>query len=99
MTDNAYQLVFNTGIFEADCWEWNQRTADNKTLPYLKTFFAAAHREWPLSLKNETSTPYGAEYNATARPDNGYLQKETVDAIANLATATARDRATITQLT
>ena len=46
--DKTYQLVFNTGIFTADCWEWIQRTADNKTLPDLKTFFAAAHREWQL---------------------------------------------------
>ena len=44
----------------ADCREWNQRTADNKTLPDLKTFFAAAHREWRLSLQNKTGTPYGA---------------------------------------
>ena len=45
VTDNAYQLIFNTGIFAADCREWNQRTADNKTLPDLKIFFAAVHRE------------------------------------------------------
>ena len=38
VTDNAYQLVLNTGIFAADFQEWNQRTADNKTLPHLKTF-------------------------------------------------------------
>ena len=49
-------------------------------------------------LQNETGTPYGAAYNATARLDNGYLHQETVDAIANLATATARDRADIAQL-
>ena len=99
VTENAYQLVFNTGIFAADCREQNQQTAENKTLPDLKTFFAAAHREWRLSLQNETGTPYGAAHNATARPDNRYLQQETVDAIANLSTATARDRAAISQLT
>ena len=48
VTDNAYQLVFNTGIFAADCREWNQRTANNKTLPDLKTFFAATYRECHL---------------------------------------------------
>ena len=57
------------------------------------------HREWRLSLKNETGTPYGAAHNATARPDDGCLQQETVDAIANLATATASNRAAFTQLT
>ena len=99
VSDNAYQLVFNTGIFAADCWEWNQRTVDNKTLPDLKNFFAAVHREWCLLLQNETITPYGAVHNTIARPDKGYLNQETVNAIANLATDTASDCATISQLT
>ena len=63
--DNAYQLMFNTGIFAADCREWNKKAVENKTLPHLKVFFVAAHREWRLSLQNETSTPYGATHNAT----------------------------------
>ena len=45
VVDNAYQLVFNTGIFAADFWEWNKQVAADKTLPYLKVFLAAAHRE------------------------------------------------------
>ena len=40
-------------------------------LPYLKTFPAAAHREWRLLMQNETGTPYGAAHNTTARPDDG----------------------------
>ena len=43
VVDNAYQLVFNTGIFAVDCREWNKRAADNKTLPHLKKF-ATSHR-------------------------------------------------------
>ena len=50
-------------------------------------------------LQNETGTPNGAAHNATAIPDDQYLQQETVDAISNLATATASNCATITQLT
>ena len=91
--------MFNTGIFAADCREWNQRASDNKTLPHLKVFFAAAHREWRLLLQNETGTPYGAAHNSTAYLDGRYLQQETVDAIANLETSTASDRAAIAQLT
>ena len=56
VTDNAYELVSNAVIFVADCWEWNQWTADNKTLPDLKTFFTDVHREWHLSLQNKTGT-------------------------------------------
>ena len=97
--ENAYQLIFNTGIFVEDCWEWNKKAADKKTLPHLKVFFAAAHREWRLLLQNNTGTPYGAAHNNTAHPDDRYLQQETVDNIANLETATTRDHAAIAKLT
>ena len=50
--DNAYQLVFNKGIFAADCWEWNKRAEADKMLSHLKVFFSAAHREWRLSIQN-----------------------------------------------
>ena len=50
-------------------------------------------------LQNETYTPYGATYNTTTLPYDGYPQKETVDAIANLETATASDHAAIAHLT
>ena len=72
---------------------------DDKTLPHLKVFFAAANREWRISIQNETGAPYGAANNTTARQDNRYLQQETVDAITNLATATASDCAAIKYLT
>ena len=62
-------------------------------------FFAAAHREWRLSLQNETGTPYGGAYNATTHLDDVYLQQETMDNIANLTKSTASDRAAIAQLT
>ena len=56
------------------------------------------HRDCCLSLQNEISTPYGAAYNATAHPDDGNLQQEMVDALANLSTAMASDSAAISQL-
>ena len=99
VVENAYQLVFNTGVFAADCWEWNKRATDDKTLPHLKVFFVVAHREWHLLIQKETGTPYGAAHNSTAHLDDGYLQQETVDSISNLATSTASDCAAIAQLT
>ena len=87
------------GIFPADCQEWNHRELDNKTLPHLKVFLAAVHREWRLLLQNDTGILYGADHNAATKLDDGYLQQETVEAIVNLATATASDRAAIAQLT
>ena len=99
VVENTYHLVFNTDIFSADCREWNKRAATDKTLPHLKVFFASAQREWCLSIQNEMGAPYGALHNAPAKPDDGYLQQETVDAIANLVTATASDHSAIAQLT
>ena len=97
--DNAYQLVLNTSIFAADCREWNKKAADDKTFPHLKVFLVAAHREWRLLLRNDNGTLYGAAHNATAHPDDGYLQQDTVEAIVNLAIATAIDCAAISQIT
>ena len=50
-------------------------------------------------LQNETSTLYGAAYNATTYPGDGYLQQEMMDALANLSIVMASDSATISQLT
>ena len=97
--DNAYHIVFNIGIFEVDFREWNNQAGSDKTLSHLKLFFNAAHREWRLSIQNGMGSLYGAAHNATENPDGSYLQQATVDAIANLAIATASDRAAITQLT
>ena len=97
--DNTYQFIFNTGIFAADCWEWNKWAADDNMLPHFKVFFVAVHRDWRLLIQNKTGAPYGAAYNATANLYDGYLQQETVDAIANLEIATASYRAAIAQIT
>ena len=91
--------MFRTGIFSVDFQECNKRLAADKTLPHLKFFFAAAHREWRLSIQNKTGAPYGAAHNATVNPDDGCLQQEAVDAITNLEIATASNFAAIAQLT
>ena len=38
VVDNAYQLVFNTGIFSDDFWEWNKRAAAEKRSPISMCF-------------------------------------------------------------
>ena len=94
-----HQLVFNKGIFTVDCQDCNKRSTADKTLPHLKVFFAATHREWGHRIKNETGAPYGLAHNATVNPDGGCLQQETVDTFANLETSTASNCAAIVQLT
>ena len=41
--ENVYHLVFNTGIFAADFWEWNKRAAADKWVPHLYVLFAVTH--------------------------------------------------------
>ena len=72
---------------------------NKKTWTGFKTFFATAHNEW----RKSQSTTTGAEFhsaNLLQEQDTTQLyQQETVDAIANLATATASDRAMVAILT
>ena len=95
----AFQLVYQTGLFVDDCKAWKCLPKQQKTWIGLKTFFAAAHKEWHKSQ----STTTGAEFhsaNLLQEEDTTQIyQQETVNAIANLATATASDRATVATLT
>ena len=42
----AFQLMFQTGIFNDDCKLWRRQPADVKTWTRFKEFFATAHQEW-----------------------------------------------------
>ena len=70
----------------------------NKNLDRFKTFFATVHNEW----RESQSTTAGAKFHSANRLQEQdamqLYQQETVDAISNLATATASNRATVTTL-
>ncbi len=94
----AFQLVFATGMFLEDCKVWKRRDAAYKTYPQFKLDFAVSHRE----LRETRTTAAGAGYqaaNSVIQSANSVYQQETVDAIANLATATVHDRETFATLT
>ena len=86
----AYQLVYATGIFLDDCKIWKRRPEAYKTWGHFKIDFTLSHRE-----HRETKvTTAGAGYQSA----NSVYQQDTVNAIANLATATAHDRQTVATL-
>ena len=60
--------------------------------------FAKAHREWRANLRL-TAGQHFPRANAVDATSVQNHQAETVDALANLATATAADRATVATLT
>jgi hypothetical protein len=88
----AYQLVFRTGIFADDCKIWKRQAAEYKTWPQFKLDFAVAYQEYSDGLE---ISPRAAGFQAEVRND----QHETIEAIANLATATAEDRRAVANLT
>jgi hypothetical protein len=88
----AYQLIFRTGIFSDDCTIWKRQPAAYKTWPQFKVDFAVAYQEYSKALD---VTPATSGFHAEETTD----QQETIEAIANLATATAEDRRAVANLT
>ena len=74
-------------------------THTTKTWIGFKTFFATARKKW----RESQSTTTGAEFHSAnllqEEDTNQLYQQETGNAIANLAIATASDRATLATLT
>jgi hypothetical protein len=96
----AYTLIFKTGLFADDCKIWRRRTTVEKTWTEFKRVFTLAHQELRESTHTSKGSGFHSANNAVTQDDfNHDIQQETVDAIANLATATASDRATVASLT
>ena len=98
----AYQLIFTTGLFLEPCRVWNRRDAGYKTWAQFKIDFALSHREF---REARVTTAGATDYanNATSDVHEGASlvdhHEETLDALANLATATAHDRQSVATLT
>jgi hypothetical protein len=94
----AYTLVFNMGLFSDACRAWQSRAIAGKTWAQFKLDLATAHREFCLT--NQTAHQSGF-HSATMMIEQGREEtiQDTVDTIAQLATATASDRGTVATLT
>jgi hypothetical protein len=94
----AYTLVFNTGLFPDDCRAWQSRAIAEKTWAQFKLDFATAHHEFRLT--NQTAQQSGFHSaNMMIEQGRDESMQDTVDAIAQLATAMASDRGTVATLT
>jgi rubrerythrin len=89
----AYQSIFRTGIFADDCKIWKRQPAAYKTWAQFKIDFRVAYKEYNESLD---IAPRAAGFHTEDYVDP---QDSTIDAIANLATATAEDRKAVANLT
>jgi hypothetical protein len=93
----AFTLVFNTGLFPDACRAWQARAIADKTWLQFKIDFAVAHREFRLT--NQTAPQYGFHSaNMMIEQICGDSMQDTFDVIAQLATAMALDRGTVSTL-
>ena len=90
--------IAKTGVFNDYLKEWNRFPLLDRTWPKFRVHFSKAHREWRanLCLTAGQHVPRANAVDATSVQNH---QVETVDALANLATAKAADRATVATLT
>jgi hypothetical protein len=94
----AYTLIFNTGLFPDACRAWQSRAIAAKTWAQFNIDFATGHQEFRIT--NQTAQQSGF-HSANMMIEQGRddSMHETVEAIAQLATATASDRGTVATLT
>jgi hypothetical protein len=90
----AYTLVFDTGLFTDACRAWQPRAIAWKTWAQFKLNFATAHREFRLT--NQTAQQSGFHSaNMMIEQGRDEAMQDTVDAIAQLETATSSDHETV----
>ena len=81
-----------------DLKEWNRFPLLDCTWLKFRVHFAKAHREWRENLRLTAGQHFPRANTVDATSVHNH-QAETVDALANLATATAADRSTVATLT
>jgi hypothetical protein len=93
----AYTIVQKTGMFTNDLKEWKRLAAAARTWPAFKIFMVERQIE---QLEHQVTARQGGYHSA-----NALLERErenynnAAEALANLATATASDRAALAALT
>ena len=98
IADTALLCVAKTGVFQDDIKNWNPKAADDKAWKAFKMFFAKAHQDWKANLCLTSGKHFPRANAVDASSSMAAHNHETVEALANLATTTAADRATVATL-
>jgi hypothetical protein len=94
----TYTLVSNTGLFPDACQAWQSRAIAGKTWAQFKLDFATAHHEFRLT--NQTAQQSGFHSaNMMIEQGRNESMQDTVESIAQLATAMASNHGTVATLT
>ena len=87
----TYQLVFQIDLFLDNCNILRRKEPADKTWTAFKVFFESSHQDW----QELQVTTAGAGFQTA---NAAVYHQDTVEAIANLATATSSDRAAVAVL-
>jgi hypothetical protein len=93
------QKIFATGHFMSACRRWNEKPTAEKTWTHFKSHFAAAHRQHKQIQGESAATAGYHSANAAVTQNEDQMAEATIDALTNLATATAADRGVVAALT
>ena len=101
LLNTAYNLVFQTNVFNKTCHDWRRLNAKQKTWPRFKTMFTEAHQDF-RDINTQGQSPYhpanAAVHNESPQEEGDTLPEDTSATLANLAAATATDRAALAAL-
>ena len=99
IVDIALLCLAKMGVFYDDLKEWNRKPLLSRNWTTFIVHFAKAHREWKAKLRLTAGQHFPRSNTVhTLNPTTNH-QSDTVDALANLATATEADRSTVATLT
>jgi hypothetical protein len=94
----GYTKIFATRIFHSACHHWNDRLPAEQTWNALKTHFEMAYRQHK-QMQEETDASSRYANAAVAQPADEDIAGAAIDALFNLATATAVDHGIVATLT
>ena len=91
IVDNALLCLAKTGVFHDDLKEWNRKPPLICDWNTFRLHFAKAHHEWKANLRLNAGQHFPCANAVDAFNSTANHQYDTVEALANLATATAAD--------
>jgi hypothetical protein len=95
----GYATIFATGHFMSACRHENEKPAAEKTWTHFKSHFAAAHRQHKQVQGETAAHARFHSVKAIMTQNEDKMVEATIDALENLATATAADRGVVAALT
>jgi hypothetical protein len=95
----GYAKIFATGHFMSACCRWNEKHSVEKTWTQFKSHFAAAHCQHKQMQGESAATDGHHSANAAVGQTEDQMVEATIEALANLATATAAHQGVVAALT